>query len=82
VAMILEDVLGRQILYLDTSEKDVRSLLSYYAWDPEVIDHILGLFKYVRAGAAAAVTPTLGALLGRAPTTFAEFARDHAAVWR
>jgi uncharacterized protein YbjT (DUF2867 family) len=81
-ADIVSEAAGRPIVYQDPSPEDVRSLLSGYGWDSEDVDHILGLFDDVRAGQAAAVTPTLGQLLGREPTTFEQFARDHAHIWR
>ena len=40
------------------------------------------LYGYVRAGYIAATVDTVSELLGRKPIGFAEFARDHAAVWR
>lgn len=40
------------------------------------------LFKTLRQGGFAVVDPTIQALIGRSPTTFAEFADEHAAVWQ
>jgi uncharacterized protein YbjT (DUF2867 family) len=82
VADILTDVARRPIGYDMPSDQEVHSLLTANMWESEDVDHVLGLFQYVRAGQAAAVNPTLGTLLGRAPTTFEQFARDHMDAWK
>jgi uncharacterized protein YbjT (DUF2867 family) len=82
VADVLAGVLDRAILYQSPTEQQVRSLLSFHSWQADDMDHILGLFEDVRMGKAAAVSPTLGTLLGREPTTFEQFARDHAEAWK
>ncbi len=40
------------------------------------------LYGYVRAGYTAGTVDTVEKVLGRKPIAFAQFARDHAAVWR
>jgi uncharacterized protein YbjT (DUF2867 family) len=40
------------------------------------------LYGYVRAGYTAGTVDTVETLLGRKPLSFAQFARDHAAVWK
>ena len=40
------------------------------------------LFKTLRQGSFATVDPTVAALIGRPPTTFAAFAREHAGLWQ
>jgi hypothetical protein len=40
------------------------------------------LYTTARLGLAAHLSPELERLLGRAPTPFERFARDHAGAWR
>ncbi len=47
-----------------------------------LVQHLVALFPLLRQGAAAPTTDTVRALTGRAPRTFAEFARDHAALFQ
>ena len=39
------------------------------------------LYGAVRAGYTAAITPDYEAIIGRKPTSFETFARQHATVW-
>jgi uncharacterized protein YbjT (DUF2867 family) len=79
-ADILADVTGRRITYQPATDEEFRPIL-LDRWEAEQSDYVLELFTYVRAGQAAPVVPTVAALLGREPTTFEQFARDHAGVW-
>jgi hypothetical protein len=47
-----------------------------------VIDRLASLDTMVREGEAAGVSPDLARLLGRTPTGYAEFAREHRAAWQ
>jgi hypothetical protein len=41
-----------------------------------------GLFQPVEQGWAAAVSPAVATILGRAPITFRQFAEANAAAWK
>lgn len=80
-ADILSEVTGRGITFQDASDDAFRAMLQDY-WEPEQIDYLLKLFGYVRSGEVAHVETGTAAALGRPPTTFEQFARDHASAWR
>jgi uncharacterized protein YbjT (DUF2867 family) len=83
VADILADVTERRIIYQPATDEDFSAILSQSGqWEADQIDYLTGLFGYVRSGQAAPVMPTLASVLGREPTTFEQFARDHADMWR
>jgi len=80
-ADVLSEATGRRINFQDATDTQFVQNLGD-RWEAEQRDYLVGLFHYVREGQVAAVDPTTGNVLGRAPTTFAQFARDHAAAWR
>jgi hypothetical protein len=47
-----------------------------------LVTHLGALFPIIRDGALEESTDTVGALTGRDPRTFAEFAHDYAAAFR
>lgn len=81
VAGVFEDVTGRRIAYQDASDEDFTEILSHY-WEPEQSEYLLGVLAQMRAGEAATIDPTLESVLGRQPTTFEQFVRDHADIWQ
>lgn len=81
VADTLSDVTQRRITYQPASDEEFLAILSTN-WEAAQAAFLNHLFKYVLDGEVATVDPTLGTLLGRAPTTFEQFARDHADVWK
>ena len=48
---------------------------------PMIADSIVEVFALFRAGGMTRTTGTVRALTGREPGTFAQFARDHAALF-
>jgi uncharacterized protein YbjT (DUF2867 family) len=81
VADTLADVTDRRIAFRDVEEVDFGSDLDQY-FEPDQRDYAVNLFTYVRKHEQEQVDPALANVLGREPTTFEQFARDHAAVWR
>jgi uncharacterized protein YbjT (DUF2867 family) len=75
IAGILSEASGRAIRYVDTPEPAVRARLLAAHMPPPMVAGVLELHALGKAGRAAKVTPTVAALLGRPPTTFAAFAR-------
>lgn len=74
---ILSEALGRQLTYAEEPEADSRARMLGYGWPASAID---GLFELKRqsAGNEEIVFDTVRELLGRAPLTFADWAREHA----
>jgi uncharacterized protein YbjT (DUF2867 family) len=82
VAEVLGRVSGRSIRYVDPGEDGYRSALESHGLSPA----LAGMFTYlyavvVKNGWAAGTSDDIAKVLGRAPTTFEQFARDHAAAW-
>jgi hypothetical protein len=48
----------------------------------EIIDAMASLFTIVALGYAAGTTSDVQTLLGRAPISFAQFAKDYSGVWK
>lgn len=72
---------GRAIRYVDLSDEAFRETMSAIGMPTASIDDVVGLCRVYRAGGAARVTPHVEALTGRAPRSFRDFAREHAALW-
>lgn len=82
VAAILSDVLARPITYSDPSLLRFARRIRGHGESWAYIGVMAGIYTTTRFGMAAQVHPDLQALLGRAPTTFRQFAEDEAAAWR
>jgi uncharacterized protein YbjT (DUF2867 family) len=82
VAAGITQASGRAIRYIDTPEPAVHARLLAARMPPPVADAVLELHALGKAGRAARVTHHVAALTGRLATTFAAFAREHAASWR
>ncbi len=81
VAAILAGVLERPVSYQDLPEEALRAGLEQAGLGGPQAAYLLDLYRMVRAGACAAVLPTVAQLLGRPPRTLLEFARAHAGAW-
>lgn len=81
VAAILSDVLGRDIRY--TNPSTLKFFYDKIAQGESITYSfvVTALYTITRFGNAADVTPDVHELLGRAPITFEQFARDHRDVW-
>ncbi len=81
VAAVLAGVLGRPVSYQDVPEAALRAGLEQAGLGGSQVGYLLDLYRLVRAGVCAEVTPAVAQLLGRAPRTFADFAGAHLAAW-
>ncbi|WP_037316070.1 NAD(P)H-binding protein [Amycolatopsis orientalis] len=77
---ILGEALGRRLTYVEEPEADARARMLGHGWPASAVD---GFFELKRqsAGNEEIVFDTVRELLGRAPLTFAEWAREHAAAF-
>lgn len=82
VTSLLSRVAGKTIGYVPLSEDDARSMLGNIGWPPELVERQINFFRKVRDGFCAPVSPAVESVLGRAPTTFAQYASDYAASWK
>ena len=82
VAAVLSDVLGCRVVYQNPG---VPAFLRHMraAGHPLALGLVMtGVYTVTRLGLAAEVSPELGRLIGRPPTTLRRFAEDCAQIWR
>ena len=82
VAEKLSAATGKTIRYVDVPPEAARQAQLAAGMPPYLADALFELFAERRNGKEARVWPDAGALLGRPPTSFDEFARRNAAVFR
>jgi len=82
VAAKLSAATGKTIRYVDVAPEDARRAQLAAGVPPFMADSLAELFAERRKGAESTVSPLVPALLGRAATSFDDFARRHAAIFR
>jgi uncharacterized protein YbjT (DUF2867 family) len=82
VAAQLSAAAGRTIRYVNVSPEQARQASLANGIPEYLADALVELFAQRRAGKEATVYPTLQEVFGIRPTSFAEFAQRHAAVFR
>jgi uncharacterized protein YbjT (DUF2867 family) len=82
VAEKLSAATGKTVRYVNVPPEDARQAQLAAGMPPYLADALFELFAERRNGKEAKVWPDAGALLGRPPTSFDEFARRNAAVFR
>src|SRR2546428_616077 len=83
LAAVLSEATGRKITYRPISMEEARVRLAARGVAAPAIDATLAIAAYQRdRGPTATVSPAVQRLLGRAPRTIRDFARDYAASFR
>ncbi len=82
VADKLSAATGKTIRYVNVPPEDARQAQLANGMPPYLADALFELFAERRNGKEAKVWPDAGMLLGRTPTSFDEFARRNAAMFR
>jgi len=82
VAEKLSAATGKPIRYINVPPEDARKAQLAAGMPPYLADALFELFAERRNGREAKVWPDAEALLGRRPTSFDEFARSNAAVFK
>jgi uncharacterized protein YbjT (DUF2867 family) len=82
VASKLSAATGKPIRYVNVPPEDARKAQLAAGMPPFLADGLFELFSERRKGMEAKVWPDSERLLGRRPTSFEEFARNHAAAFR
>jgi uncharacterized protein YbjT (DUF2867 family) len=82
VAEKLSAATGKTIRYVNVPPEDARQAQLANGMPPYLADALFELFAERRNGKEAKVWPDAGMLLGRTPTSFDEFARRNAAMFR
>jgi uncharacterized protein YbjT (DUF2867 family) len=81
IAAAISAVTGRAIRHVDIPEDAARAGMASANLPPWFVQAMLELLSVSKAGYLSAVSPVVRNLTGREPRSFAQFARDHAAVW-
>jgi uncharacterized protein YbjT (DUF2867 family) len=83
LAVALSDATGRSVTYRPISMEEARSRAAARRVAPAAIDAMLAIAAYQKdGGPTATVSPSVQRLLGRAPRTIRDFARDYAESFR
>lgn len=81
-ARVIGAVTGKAVTYQDVDEARMDEQLEGLRWDRGQKNTFMALLGAIRTGERATVTGDAAQLLGRQPTTFEQFAHDHADAWR
>ena len=79
---ILSEQVGKKISYVDVSNDDAIKAMKDIGLDEWLIDIILEGYNNLRKGYFSPVTTVVEEITGRKPTSFNEFAKEHAKVFR
>ena len=82
IAEELSAATGRPIEFVDVPEEAARQGFVEAGMPEWLVKHLIGVFRIIREGALEQTTDTVRALTERGPRTFAEFAREHAILFR
>jgi len=82
-AEIIGRTIGKQLRFVDETPEQSRARRQREGYPPKIIESALAISAYQRAGGKTeTITSVVADLTGRPPRTFADFAREHAAVFR
>ena len=81
VAAILSRETGRAIAYEEITPDAMRSRLLAAGLPRDYAEFMLVILGYFKAGYAAQTTDAVPTILGRAPITFEQYAKDHRRAW-
>ena len=81
LAALMAEASGRPVTYVDVPEEAARAGLEQLGVPEPMVSGFLELFAMEKAGGAALVTDDVQRVTGKAPRSFADFARDYAAAW-
>ena len=82
-AEIIASVIDKPVRFVDESPEQARARRVREGVPPAVIESVLAIGAYQRAGGkTVTITNTIADLTGRPPRTVAEFVREHASSFR
>jgi len=82
-AAIISTVIGKPVRFVDETQEEARARRVREGIPPAVIESILGIAAYQRAGGkTVTITSTIADITGRPPLTVAEFVAEHASSFR
>jgi uncharacterized protein YbjT (DUF2867 family) len=74
--------LERELEYVPVDEDTAHQAMGQQGMPDWLVAHLMSLHAATRDGVAAPVSRTVERVTGRAPRSFADFARDHAGAWQ
>jgi uncharacterized protein YbjT (DUF2867 family) len=82
-AEIIGAVIGKAVRFVDETPDEARARRVREGVPPAVIESVLAIAEYQRAGGkTVTITSTIAELTGRPPRTVDEFVREHASSFR
>jgi uncharacterized protein YbjT (DUF2867 family) len=82
VADVISKVSGRIVRYVPMSDEDYRASLLEAGLAESAADYMLVIFRAVRAGHAAQISPDFEKVTGAPATSFRQFAEENAYSWK
>jgi uncharacterized protein YbjT (DUF2867 family) len=80
---IIGRTIGKSLRFVDESPAESRARRQREGYSPKILESALAISAYQRGGGkTVTITTVVADLTGRPPRTVAEFARDHAALFR
>ena len=80
---IIGRTIGKPLRFVDESPAESRARRQREGYSPKILESALAISAYQRGGGkTVTITTVVADLTGRPPRTVAEFARDHAALFR
>jgi uncharacterized protein YbjT (DUF2867 family) len=80
VAAAISAAIGKPVKFVNVDDAGLRQAMADAP--PKLTELMSVLMGYVRANYTGAISPDVEKLLGRKPTTFAQFAKDHVSAWK
>ncbi len=81
-ALILSQVLGRTINYVDVPEDAARQGMQSAGMPDLLVNALLELYASYKADQASTVSPAVEQVTGKTPISFEQFARDYAEAFQ
>lgn len=81
VAGILGEAAGRDVRYVPTGDEAMRERLLELGWPAGHADVVVEFFHAIRSGERSRVSGDVEEVLGRAPRSLEDFARENAEAW-
>ena len=81
-AEILSEQLGKKVNYINVSDEDARKGMKDMGMDEWIINSIIELFEFAKAGHWSAISPVTEQITGNKPISFSQFAGDYAVAFK
>ena len=81
-AEILSEQLGKKVNYINVSDEDARKGMKEMGMDEWIINSIIELFEFAKAGHWSAISPVTEQITDNKPISFSQFASDNAASFK